>query len=112
LAKELQVVGLMNIQYAIKNDLIYVLEVNPEPLGLSLSSVRHWRSWAKVAAKVMAGKTLPELGIREEVEIHHMAVKESVFPFNRFYGVDTVLGPEMKSTGEVMGSTVTSDGLC
>ena len=51
----------------------------------------------------MVGKTLHELGIREEVEIHHMAVKESVFPFNRFYGVDTVLGPEMKSTGEVMG---------
>jgi carbamoyl-phosphate synthase large subunit len=56
-----------------------------------------------VAAKVMVGKRLPELGIRGEVEIHHIAVKESVFPFSRFYGVDTVLGPEMKSTGEVMG---------
>jgi carbamoyl-phosphate synthase large subunit len=56
-----------------------------------------------VAAKVMVGKKLDELGIRGEVEIHHIAVKESVFPFNRFYGVDTVLGPEMKSTGEVMG---------
>jgi len=104
LAKELQVVGLMNIQYAIKNDLIYVLEVNPRasrtvPFVSKATGV----PWAKVAAKVMAGKKLPELGIREEVEIHHMAVKESVFPFNRFYGVDTVLGPEMKSTGEVMG---------
>jgi carbamoyl-phosphate synthase large subunit len=104
LAKELQVVGLMNIQYAIKNDLIYVLEVNPRasrtvPFVSKATGV----PWAKVAAKVMAGKKLPELGIREEVEIHHVAVKESVFPFNRFYGVDTVLGPEMKSTGEVMG---------
>jgi carbamoyl-phosphate synthase large subunit len=104
LAKELKVVGLMNIQYAIKNDLIYVLEVNPRasrtvPFVSKATGV----PWAKVAAKVMAGKKLLELGIREEVEIHHMAVKESVFPFNRFYGVDTVLGPEMKSTGEVMG---------
>jgi carbamoyl-phosphate synthase large subunit len=104
LAKELQVVGLMNIQYAIKNDVVYVLEVNPRASRtVPFISKATGVPWAKVAAKVMAGKKLHELGIREEVEIHHMAVKESVFPFNRFYGVDTVLGPEMKSTGEVMG---------
>ncbi len=104
LAKELQVVGLMNIQYAIKNDDIYVLEVNPRASRtVPFISKATGVPWAKVAAKVMAGKKLHELGIREEAEIHHIAVKESVFPFNRFYGVDTILGPEMKSTGEVMG---------
>jgi len=104
LAKELQVVGLMNIQYAIKNDTIYVLEVNPRASRtVPFISKATGVPWAKVAAKVMVGKKLDELGIRGEVEIHHIAVKESVFPFNRFYGVDTVLGPEMKSTGEVMG---------
>jgi carbamoyl-phosphate synthase large subunit len=104
LAKELQVIGLMNIQYAIKNDIIYVLEVNPRASRtVPFISKATGVPWAKVAAKVMVGKKLHELGIREEVEIHHVAVKESVFPFNRFYGVDTVLGPEMKSTGEVMG---------
>jgi carbamoyl-phosphate synthase large subunit len=104
LAKELQVVGLMNIQYAIKNDDIYVLEVNPRASRtVPFISKATGVPWAKVAAKVMAGKKLHELGIHEEVEIHHIAVKESVFPFNRFYGVDTILGPEMKSTGEVMG---------
>jgi carbamoyl-phosphate synthase large subunit len=104
LARELQVVGLMNIQYAIKNDIIYVLEVNPRASRtVPFISKATGVPWAKVAAKVMVGKSLHELGIKEEVEIHHVAVKESVFPFNRFYGVDTVLGPEMKSTGEVMG---------
>ena len=104
LAKELQVVGLMNIQYAIKNDSIYILEVNPRASRtIPFISKATGIPWAKMAAKVMAGKKLHELGIRGEVEIHHIAVKESVFPFNRFYGVDTVLGPEMKSTGEVMG---------
>ena len=104
LARELQVVGLMNIQYAIKNDIIYVLEVNPRASRtVPFISKATGIPWAKVAAKVMVGKRLHELGIKEEVEIHHVAVKESVFPFNRFYGVDTVLGPEMKSTGEVMG---------
>jgi carbamoyl-phosphate synthase large subunit len=104
LAMELQVVGLMNIQYAIKNDAIYVLEVNPRASRtVPFISKATGVPWAKVAAKVMVGKKLHELGIQEEVEIHHMAVKESVFPFNRFYGVDTILGPEMKSTGEVMG---------
>ncbi|HUL30605.1 MAG TPA: carbamoyl-phosphate synthase large subunit, partial [Thermodesulfobacteriota bacterium] len=104
LAKELQVIGLMNIQYAIKNDTIYVLEVNPRASRtVPFISKATGVPWAKVAAKVMVGKKLEELGIRGEVEIPHIAVKESVFPFNRFYGVDTVLGPEMKSTGEVMG---------
>jgi carbamoyl-phosphate synthase large subunit len=94
----------MNIQYAIKNDDIYVLEVNPRASRtVPFISKATGVPWAKVAAKVMVGKKLHELGIQEEVEIHHMAVKESVFPFNRFYGVDTILGPEMKSTGEVMG---------
>jgi carbamoyl-phosphate synthase large subunit len=104
LARELQVVGLMNIQYAIKNDLIYILEVNPRASRtIPFISKATGIPWAKVAAKVMAGKTLQELGIKREMEIRHIAVKESVFPFKRFYGVDTVLGPEMKSTGEVMG---------
>jgi carbamoyl-phosphate synthase large subunit len=104
LAKDLQVVGLMNIQYAIKNDVVYILEVNPRASRtVPFISKATGIPWAKVAAKVMVGKRLHELGIDREVEIRHMAVKESVFPFNRFYGVDTVLGPEMKSTGEVMG---------
>jgi carbamoyl-phosphate synthase large subunit len=104
LSKELQVVGLMNIQYAIKNDVIYVLEVNPRASRtIPFISKATGIPWAKVAAKVMVGKCLDELGISGEVTFEHFAVKESVFPFNRFYGVDTVLGPEMKSTGEVMG---------
>ena len=104
LAKELKVVGLMNIQYAIKNDVVYVLEVNPRasrtvPFVSKATGVQ----WAKVAAKVMTGVKLSELGVDREVQIDHIAVKESVFPFNKFFGVDTILGPEMKSTGEVMG---------
>jgi carbamoyl-phosphate synthase large subunit len=94
----------MNIQYAIKNDIIYVLEVNPRASRtVPFISKATGVPWAKVAANLMVGKKLKELGIEKEVEITHIAVKESVFPFNRFYGVDTVLGPEMKSTGEVMG---------
>jgi carbamoyl-phosphate synthase large subunit len=104
LAGELHVVGLMNIQYAIKNDIIYVLEVNPRASRtVPFISKATGIPWAKVAAKVMVGRTLFDLGIGGEVKTSHIAVKESVFPFNRFYGVDTVLGPEMKSTGEVMG---------
>jgi carbamoyl-phosphate synthase large subunit len=104
LAAELGVVGLLNIQYAIRGDDIYVLEVNPRasrtvPFVSKATGV----PWAKVAARVMAGKTLADLGITKEVEITHTAVKESVFPFNRFPGVDCLLGPEMRSTGEVMG---------
>ncbi|MBM4146304.1 MAG: carbamoyl-phosphate synthase large subunit [Nitrospira sp.] len=104
LAKELQVIGLMNVQFAVKNQDIFILEVNPRgsrtvPFVGKATGV----PLAKLAAKVMAGKTLKELGLTEEKRIRHIAVKEAVFPFDRFYGVDTILGPEMKSTGEVMG---------
>jgi carbamoyl-phosphate synthase large subunit len=104
LAKELHVVGLMNIQYAVKDDTVYVLEVNPRasrtvPFVSKATGIQ----WAKVAAKLMVGRTLTELGITAERRLAHIAVKEAVFPFNRFFGVDTILGPEMKSTGEVMG---------
>jgi carbamoyl-phosphate synthase large subunit len=104
MARELKVVGLMNVQYAVKDDVVYCLEVNPrasrtvpfvsKAIGVPL---------AKVAAKVMAGKTLRELGFTEEIWPRYWAVKESVFPFNRFQGQDIVLSPEMRSTGEVMG---------
>ena len=104
LAKELQVVGLMNIQFAVKNELLYVLEVNPRASRtVPFVSKATGIAWAKIAAKVMAGKKLSALGIEAEYEMNHVAVKESVFPFNRFPGVDPLLGPEMKSTGEVMG---------
>lgn len=104
LAKELNVIGLMNIQYAVKNDEVYVLEVNPRasrtiPFVSKATGVQ----WAKVAVKVMVGLKLKDLGMHKEIKVNHVAVKESVFPFNKFYGVDTILGPEMKSTGEVMG---------
>ncbi len=104
LAKELKIVGLMNIQMAVKDSSIYILEVNPrasrtipfisKSIGIPL---------AKLAAKIMIGKTLKELGFVREVIPPYRCVKESVFPFNRFRGVDIILGPEMKSTGEVMG---------
>ncbi len=104
LAKELDVVGLMNVQYAVKNDTVYVLEVNPRASRtVPFVSKATGISWAKIAAKLMVGKTLDQLGVTPEVEINHVAVKEAVLPFKRFYGVDTLLGPEMKSTGEVMG---------
>ncbi|HDD53160.1 MAG TPA: carbamoyl-phosphate synthase large subunit [Thermosulfidibacter takaii] len=104
LALELKVVGLINIQYAIQDRNIYVLEVNPrasrtvpfvsKAIGIPL---------AKVATQLMLGKTLKDFGLPREMNTHHIAVKEAVFPFIKFPGVDTVLGPEMKSTGEVMG---------
>ncbi|MBN1548376.1 MAG: carbamoyl-phosphate synthase large subunit [Syntrophaceae bacterium] len=108
LARELKVKGLMNIQYAIRNDIIYVLEVNPRasrtvPFVSKVTGV----PLANLATKIMAGKTLKELGFTKEVEVPHVAVKESVFPFARFPGVDAILGPEMKSTGEVMGVDAT-----
>ena len=104
LSKELKVKGLINIQFAVKKDVVYVLEVNPRasrtvPFVSKATGV----PLAKIAASVMAGKTLDELGITKEKEISHIAVKESVLPFSRFSGVDIILGPEMKSTGEVMG---------
>ncbi len=104
MARELKVIGLMNVQYAVKGDTVYVLEVNPrasrtvpfvsKAIGVPL---------AKLAAKVMAGQSLAKLGFTEEVWTEYWAVKESVFPFNRFHGQDILLSPEMRSTGEVMG---------
>jgi carbamoyl-phosphate synthase large subunit len=104
MAKELAVRGLMNVQFAVKNDEVYVLEVNPrasrtvpfvsKAIGVPL---------AKLAAKVMAGKSLRELGFTTKILPQHFSVKEAVFPFIRFPGIDIMLGPEMKSTGEVMG---------
>ena len=104
MARELKVVGLMNVQYAVKGDTVYVLEVNPrasrtvpfvsKAIGVPL---------AKLAAKLMAGKTLKQLGFTQEIWPQYWAVKESVFPFNRFHGQDILLSPEMRSTGEVMG---------
>ncbi|HEX6161148.1 MAG TPA: carbamoyl-phosphate synthase large subunit, partial [Thermoanaerobaculia bacterium] len=106
LAKALNVIGLMNVQYAIYHGELYVLEVNPRasrtvPYVSKATGV----SFAKIAAKVMAGKTLRELGLRREPTVEGYFVKAPVFPFNRFPKEDTVLGPEMKSTGEVMGSS-------
>ena len=104
LARALNVVGLMNIQFAIQGEDVFIIEVNPrasrtvpfvsKAIGVPL---------AKVAARAMVGRTLVEQGFTREVPINHIAVKEAVLPFNKFPGVDTVLGPEMKSTGEVMG---------
>ena len=104
LSKELQVKGLMNIQYAVKGGTLYILEVNPRASRtIPFVSKATGIQWAKVATKVMVGRTLDELGIKEEIIPEHVSVKEAVFPFVRFPGVDPVLGPEMKSTGEVMG---------
>ncbi|MDD2629253.1 MAG: carbamoyl-phosphate synthase large subunit [Limnochordia bacterium] len=104
LALELDVKGLMNIQYAVRNDILYVLEVNPRASRtIPFVSKATGVPLAKLATKVMIGKTLKELGFTEEVHISHVVVKEAVFPFNRFPGVDALLSPEMKSTGEVMG---------
>ncbi len=104
LARELQVRGLMNVQYAIRNDVVYVLEVNPRASRtIPFVSKATGVPLAKLATKVMAGRSLASLGFTKEVEIRHVAIKESVFPFARFPGVDAILGPEMKSTGEVMG---------
>jgi carbamoyl-phosphate synthase large subunit len=107
MARELSVRGLMNVQFAIKGEDLYVLEVNPrasrtvpfvsKALGVPL---------AKLAAKVMTGKTLPEVGFTKEIVPKHFSVKEAVFPFLRYQGVDISLGPEMKSTGEVMSIDV------
>jgi carbamoyl-phosphate synthase large subunit len=104
MALELKVIGLMNVQFAVKDGDVFILEVNPrasrtvpfvsKAIGVPL---------AKMAARVMTGKSLQELGFTKEVEIKYTAVKEAVFPFGKFPGVDTILGPEMKSTGEVMG---------
>jgi len=108
LALELGVIGLMNVQFAVKGGAIYVLEVNPRASRtVPFVSKATGRPLAKIAAQVMAGKTLAELGITDGVMPQHVAVKESVFPFAKFPGVDTQLGPEMRSTGEVMGIATT-----
>jgi len=104
MAKELNVKGLLNIQYAVKNNVVYVLEVNPRASRtIPFVSKVIGAPLVKLATKIMLGKTLQELGFTREKEINHVAVKESVFPFIRFPGADAILGPEMKSTGEVMG---------
>ncbi len=104
LALELGVVGLMNVQFAIADETVYVLEVNPRASRtVPFVSKAIGRPIAQLAARVMAGKSLAELGYTSEVIPAHVSVKEAVFPFVKFPGVDTLLGPEMKSTGEVMG---------
>jgi carbamoyl-phosphate synthase large subunit len=104
MAKELKVIGLMNVQYAVKGDTVYVLEVNPRASRtVPFVSKAIGKPLAKIAAKVMAGKTLKELNFTEEIWTKYWAVKESVFPFNKFVGQDILLSPEMRSTGEVMG---------
>jgi carbamoyl-phosphate synthase large subunit len=104
MAKELNMKGLMNVQYAVKDNLVYVLEVNPRASRtIPFISKAIGAPLAKLATKVLLGKTLKELGFTSEIIPKHVSFKESVFPFNRFPGVDIILGPEMKSTGEVMG---------
>jgi carbamoyl-phosphate synthase large subunit len=104
MAKALNVVGLMNVQFAIQRETVYVLEVNPRasrtvPFVSKATGV----PLAKIAARCMAGQTLVQQGVSGEVIPPYYSVKEAVFPFIKFPGVDTILGPEMKSTGEVMG---------
>ena len=104
MAKELNVVGLMNVQYAVKDDQLYVIEVNPRASRtIPFVSKATGIPFAKIATKVMLGKSLSELGITKEVIPPYYSVKEAILPFDRFPDVDTLLGPEMKSTGEVMG---------
>jgi len=105
MAKELGVVGLMNTQLAYQDGEIYVIEVNPRASRtVPFVSKCIGQSLAAIAAKVMTGKTLAELGFTSEIVPPYYSVKEAVFPFNKFQGVDPILGPEMKSTGEVMGA--------
>ncbi|MDR1350086.1 MAG: carbamoyl-phosphate synthase large subunit [Zoogloeaceae bacterium] len=104
MAKALNVVGLMNVQFAIQNDVVYVLEVNPRASRtVPFVSKATGLPLAKIAARCMAGKSLKAQGVTVEVVPPYFSVKEAVFPFIKFPGVDTILGPEMKSTGEVMG---------
>jgi carbamoyl-phosphate synthase large subunit len=104
MAKALNVIGLMNTQFAIQKDTVYILEVNPRASRtVPFVSKATGLPWARIAARCMAGKSLKEQGITKEVIPSYYSVKESVFPFIKFPGVDSILGPEMKSTGEVMG---------
>ncbi|HXE81227.1 MAG TPA: carbamoyl-phosphate synthase large subunit [Vicinamibacterales bacterium] len=108
IARALKVVGPMNVQYAIKDDIVYVLEVNPRASRtVPYLSKATGVPLAKVAARVMSGRTLAELGLTDDLDAAGVFVKTPVFPFVRFPGVDTILGPEMKSTGEVMGGADT-----
>ncbi|MCP5350192.1 MAG: ATP-grasp domain-containing protein, partial [Oceanospirillaceae bacterium] len=108
MALELGVVGLMNVQLAYQDGIIYVIEVNPRASRtVPFVSKCIGTSLAAIAAKVMMGKSLAELGFTSEIIPKHFSVKEAVFPFNKFPGVDPILGPEMKSTGEVMGAGAT-----
>ena len=108
IARALKVVGLMNAQFAIKDDTVYVLEVNPRASRtVPYLSKATGIPLAKVAARVMIGRTLAQLGFTSDLEVGGFFVKSPVFPFVRFPGVDTILGPEMKSTGEVMGGAQT-----
>jgi carbamoyl-phosphate synthase large subunit len=103
-ALKLGVVGLLNVQYAIKDGVVYVLEVNPRASRtVPFVSKTTGIAFASMAAAVMAGKSLDELGLVDDVLQPYVAVKEAVFPFNKLHGVDLILGPEMRSTGEVMG---------
>jgi carbamoyl-phosphate synthase large subunit len=107
LAMGLSTIGLINIQFAVQDGDIYILEANPRASRtVPFVSKAVGAPLAQLAARVMAGKKLSELGFTADPVIKHVAVKESVFPFNKFPGVDTILGPEMKSTGEVMGLDV------
>src|SRR5205085_1981569 len=108
LARRLKVCGLMNVQFAVKHNVVYVLEVNPRasrtvPFVSKATGV----PWARIATRVMLGESLDDvmrsLGLEEAPEPRHVSVKAVVFPFNKFPGVDPILGPEMRSTGEVMG---------
>ncbi|MGG6238569.1 carbamoyl-phosphate synthase large subunit [Nodosilinea sp. AN01ver1] len=104
LAKRLNVIGLMNIQFAVKGEQVYIIEANPRAsrtVPFVSKAIGH--PLAKLAVRVMSGKTLAELGFTEEVIPNHIAVKEAVLPFDKFAGTDALLGPEMRSTGEVMG---------
>ena len=104
LARELKVVGLMNIQFALKDGLLYILEVNPRASRtIPFVSKATGVPWARIAAQVMCGKTLSELGISPRLLPPHVSVKSVVIPFKRFHGAQISLGPEMRSTGEVMG---------
>jgi carbamoyl-phosphate synthase large subunit len=108
IARALKVVGLMNAQFAIRDDTVYVLEVNPRASRtVPYLSKATGVPLAKVAARVMIGRTLAQLGFTSDLEVSGFFVKSPVFPFVRFPGVDTILGPEMKSTGEVMGGAST-----
>jgi carbamoyl-phosphate synthase large subunit len=107
LAQRLKVIGLMNIQFAVKDEQVYILEANPRASRtVPFVSKATGLPLAKIAVQVMSGKTLAELGVTKEIIPSHIAVKEAVLPFDRFIGTDTILGPEMRSTGEVMGIDV------